>query len=448
MRLTARWRAALADRRFRAFTGNSAWSIGAAVAAAVAALVETVILAHALSPQRFGVYVLVLAYPEAVQQVLDFRVRDAMTKYLGEFAERGDGPRAVAIVKLLWLADVVVGVVVFAIVAATAFLVARHLLDDPALAWLLVVYGAGVLVGSLDTASGAVMRVLDRYALAFGTGATAEAQRVALVAGVIAAGGGLHALVLARAAAHAVATVVQGAGALIALKPLAWPHRRTRMSALGGRGREITQFLVSTNLLGALRAASTKLDVLLIGALATPAAVALYRVALQFAKVPLLVSDALGTVAYPMFARDVAGGRLADARALARRLSIALAVVAVPATAAAAAVSQPLIELVAGAHFAGAATPFRILLLGIVPAVVFFWTPLLLLALGRAGLLLRLGAISLVAQFVLIVALVPKWGATGGAWGMAVAFASAIALYLVALRRGGERVSASPASAE
>lgn len=420
----------------RALATNSIWSIAATGVRALAVLAETVLLTRFLTPTQLGVFLLVLAFPEAVQQVLDFRVTDATIRYLGEFVERAQPRYAVALLKLLWLVDVAVGAIAFGLVAGTAWLVAPHLLQGNASWSLIVIYAFGVFIGTLDTASGAVMRVLDQFGLAFLVGGLADVVRVLGVAAALSAGAGLTGLVWTRVAVIALTTVLLAAGALWASRSFIKGELAAPVSLLRPRLREITHFLVGTNLIGVIRALSTKLDVILIGFLLTPAAVAVYKVALQFARLPLLLSDALYIAVYPQFAREVAGAnRLDDAKALGAQLSRWLLLAAIPATAVGIAFSEPLIELVAGEDFGAAAAPFRVILLGIMPWLVVFWTPALILSMGRARTLMMFGLVSVVAQFAVLVAAVPFWGASGAAAGVASAYLVAFALHVWYVRR-------------
>ncbi|MCA1706190.1 MAG: hypothetical protein LC808_24160, partial [Actinobacteria bacterium] len=84
---------------FQGLLKNSGWALAATAVTTAAGLLETVVLAHFLSPHGLGVFILLIAYPEAVQQLLDFRVRDGMTRYLAGFLAQGRRREAVAVVK-------------------------------------------------------------------------------------------------------------------------------------------------------------------------------------------------------------------------------------------------------------------------------------------------------------------------------------------------------------
>jgi O-antigen/teichoic acid export membrane protein len=395
---------------------------------ALALFAETIILARYLEPEELGVLLLALAFPEAVQQLLDFRIKDAMTKYLSEFLARDQPRQAVALVKLLWVIDVAVGAVALVIVLATAGVAAGLFVDDPQAAHLIRIYAIGMFFACMDSAAGSVLRVMDRFRLAFVAGTSGTAGRLALVVLVVVLGGGLEALVWARVGGELLLAALQGGATLAVLRPLLRHRHAAPVSVLGERRREIRDFLFHTNLTGIARMASGKLDTLLVGALATPAAVSFYKLGLQFAKAPALITDALHVALFPAFARDFATGRLRQIRDTARTSSILIAGLMVPALLVAGLFGDELIGAIAGDSFRDAGTPMFLCLLGITPLVVFFWLPPLMLTTGHARVLLHTVIAGTVVQLLALVALVPSLDASGAALGFALGSSLTVAL--------------------
>jgi O-antigen/teichoic acid export membrane protein len=394
---------------------NSAWTLAATAIAGLALFAETILLARNLSPERLGVYFLIIAYPEAVQELLDFRVRDAMTRYLGRFLAQERKPEAVAVLKLLWRVDVVVATVALAIVAVTAPFVAGLLVDDPDAPKLMIFYAVGLWFSSLDTASGPILRVLDRYALSFLAGTFKALLRVGAIALVILNEGELEELVLARVAVEVLATLVLGGMSLYALGRVVRGHWGASTALLREQRREIRGFLVHTNIAGILRMAAVKLDKLLVGALTTPANVGLYKVATQFGSAPLLVTDALDTVTYPTFAKAYPTERRREIREIAVRMTALLSVFAVPVAVILAIEAEEVAELIGGESFRAAGPALAICLLAIVPHMLLFWQRSIILTAGHAAAQVRILSVVTVVQLGTLVALVPLWGATGAA---------------------------------
>jgi O-antigen/teichoic acid export membrane protein len=423
------------DGLMRGLAKNSAWAMASTTVSAAGLAVEILILAHYLGPATLGVLLLVFAYPDAVQQLLDFRVRDTMTRYLTGFVAQRRHPEAVAIVKLLWLLDVAVSAVALIIVVLTARFAADLLVGDPDQARLMIIYAVGLFFGSLDTASGPVLRSLDRFALSFVGGSVSSVARLSMIVGVVVAGGGLEAVVWARAGAELATTLIQGGISLYVLARLLWRDRGAPISLLRDRYGEIRRFLVSTNLSGVLRMASTKLDTILVGLLASPATVAIYRIGIQFGRLPVLAADALYTAVYPAFARAFAKDRIDQVRHIAYRATVIMAAISVPVVIGLALNSDALIGWLAGDAFLDSAPAFVVCLVGILPYLLFFWITPLMLTAGYAVQVLKITAIATVAQLGAIVLLVPAFGATGAAAGLAAMYTLTVVLQLDFIRR-------------
>jgi O-antigen/teichoic acid export membrane protein len=425
---------------------NSAWALASSGVIALALFAETIILARYLEPAELGVLLLAFAFPEAVQQLLDFRIKDATTKYLSEFLAHDRPRHGLALVKLLWFIDVAVGAGALLIVLATAGIAAELFVDDPDAARLMRIFAIGMFFACLDSAAGSILRVMDRFGLAFAAGVTGTAGRVGLIVLVVALGGGLEALVWARVGGELLLALLQGAATIAVLRPLLRYRREAPVSLLGERRREIRDFLFHTNLTGIARMASGKLDTLLLGALATPSAVSFYKLGLQFARVPALATDALHVALFPAFARDFAKGLMRQIRNTARTSSLLVAAVMLPALVVGGVFGDSLIAAIAGESFRDAGTPFFICLVGITPLVVFFWLPPLLLTTGHARALLQTVIAGTVTQLVALVALTPSMDEAGAALGFALGSFVTVALGLaVVIRRDLLAVEGAPA---
>lgn len=409
--------------------------MGASGINSAARLAETILLARYLTRTQFGVFVLIVAYPEAVQQLLDCRVQEAMTRYLGEFLATTRKAQAVALIKLLWLVDVVVSALAFGIVAFTARFAADHLLHDPALGHLMVIYALGMFLASLDTASPTILRILDRFPLSFTVASTLALARLGLIVLAVSLGSGVGGLIWATVGASAITTLVSVALVVLVLAPILWSEKGAPLSALRGRRKEIGKFLLNTNFAGSVRLASSKLDTLVIGLLTGPATVSVYRIAVQLGTAPFTITEPLFVAFYPSFVRLRSLGRFADVLALGRKMTILLGVLAIPVAVLLAYKSGAVINLTVGQKFHRAALPFVILLASTVLVAIFFWARAVILTLGRADVMFRIVALSAALQMGLLFALVPVWGATGGAVSLAVMNVATVGLQLAYLAR-------------
>jgi O-antigen/teichoic acid export membrane protein len=282
------------------------------------------------------------------------------------------------------------------------------------------IYAIALLLGGLDATAGAVLRVFDRFRLAFLTSVSSFALRLMIVIELVDRGSGLDGLVWGRVVAELVTTLILGTAAFMLLKKALWPHRGAAFAALRGLRREILHFLVHMNLQGSLKAVATKLDVLCVGVLAGPGAVGLYKVAVQLGSSPLLFADPLFTSVYPLFSRWYAVGQAREIRSVGRKSSIILTVVAVPTAVVLAVESRQLLSFLFGPDFADAAWPMTIVLIGVLPTVLFFWGRAAILASGNARAATGIVTAATIAQFAALFALTPFYGASGAAVGFAL----------------------------
>jgi O-antigen/teichoic acid export membrane protein len=415
---------------FRQTIGDSAWTVGATGVEVAARLTEVIVLARYLAPHDLGVFVLIIAYPETVQQVIDFRVREAMTRFLGEFIALGQRAHAAALVKLLWLVDVGVSAVALGVVTLTASFAAAHILHDAATARLMMICALGLFFASLDSASPTILRVLGRFPLSFLVASTTALIRLSVILFLVGVGSGIEGLIWGTVGASAAATIVSAAVALLALLPVLGEERHARLGVVRGRLKEIGGFLLNTNLAGSLRLASSKLDVLIVGLLTGPATVSIYKVAVQFGTAPFLVSEALFVAFYPSFVKLRSLGRFGEVLAIGRKTTMILSLVTVPVAAALAYESKFVIDATVGERYEAAALPFVILLLSSLPAFVLFWCRAALLSIGRADFILRIAAAAALIEMTGLFLLVPRFGASGAATSMAATNLSVALLLL------------------
>lgn len=164
-----------------------------------------------------------------------------------------------------------------------------------------------------------------------------------------------------------------------------------------------------------LTQASLWLDLVVLGALAPPAVVGVYGVARGLTRVLDLVRQASAHGYLPAVAAACARGEEARLPALhvgTRRFAFGLVW---PALAVCLLAPEPLVTLLFGAPYAGAASALRLLAAGSFAASAFDYLDLLLVAERRAGEVFRAGLVGTVALVVLLAALVPPFGGAGTA---------------------------------
>ncbi|WP_185747284.1 oligosaccharide flippase family protein [Humibacillus xanthopallidus] len=226
----------------------------------------------------------------------------------------------------------------------------------------------------------------------------------------------------------------------VAVATWGWIRLRHRAVQLGivmhGRpdrvlARRIVSFGLRGQVGGIVGLLNLRLDFILLGAMAGPAALGVYAVASKFAELVRLPALAVTWVTYPAVARQGPARAAAEAR---RQLPVLLAVGVVGAGVIALVVG-PLLPLIYGPAFEAAVAPTRIIVCGLVAAPAGGLASGFLLGTRRPGTNSLLLGAGLVVTVTLDALLIPRLGVTGAAVASAAAYLTTDVSLLVVLGR-------------
>jgi O-antigen/teichoic acid export membrane protein len=315
----------------------------------------------------------------------------------------------------------VVSIAVFGLLAAAWVLVGGSVLQGVSLAAFAIASGATPFYLWSSMAQG--------YLFSLGRTSASQAavigERVFTLAGVVAvwiAGGGLIGVIgvtVGGSLCSAVAALY-----LIGRRDLMAAFRRPRQGELS---REMLAYAWHILLTNVAQKLTYRLDQLIVNLLSGPATVGLYSIAARLAEAPLLGPRALRQSWFAT--RAMAGDVRNSIRATlagSRKLSLLMAA-ALPPFGAAGAL---LIPVAYGQEFAGAVTPFVLLLLGTFALSVSFAFVSGLTGAGKPKRVAVASWIGLAMTVVLDLILVPPLGAEGAALASAGSYATfAVAVY-------------------
>lgn len=197
-------------------------------------------------------------------------------------------------------------------------------------------------------------------------------------------------------------------------------------------GTRIVRFGLRSQVGGVVSLLNLRLDVVILGAFASPVTVGVYVVASKYAELLRLPAVALTWVAYPTVARQGAGS---FARRAGRSVSVLLPIGVV--TAAVLALSAfPLLPLVYGHQFSEATWPAAWIALGLVAEPAAGLASAYLMGTGRPGTNSLILGVGLAITIVLDLLLIPTYGALGAAVASAVAYLTTDLVLLGAMQRG------------
>lgn len=165
------------------------------------------------------------------------------------------------------------------------------------------------------------------------------------------------------------AMALHAAAALVAFLVGVWLLRRELPAAVA-RARRVYETrawlrsLLPLTLLAGVAMINSRMDIVLLGVLATPADVGVYRVASSMASPIIFALTAVNVVVAPYFARAYAGDDRAGLQRLATWSARVSAAVALPTAAVLIAFGAPILGFVFGREFAAGATALALLAVG------------------------------------------------------------------------------------
>ncbi len=426
--------AATPGRRVARHTG---WLLAAHLVYGAMLLAQAIMVTRALGRESFGVFILIVSWVLTVAQMLDWRIWEPITKYLPQFRAENRFDRAAGVFQLGCMLETASALVAVGIIWVSAPLAASLFIKDPEAASLIRFFVPAALLLVPVNPMSALLRLADqpgRLALqriATGVVLTGGTAAVFLTGPSLAGFLGVQLIGLAVGAAI---LIVMGVGAARTLDVRWW--RRGGIAALRGRRREIIRFCVMTNLSGCSRVFTGRVDNLVLALFATPAAVGLYDIARSLTAQIRELAGPLQMSVFPEMARLAAEGAHDALRRLQRQITIALAAAVVPVCVVGTVAAPVLVPLLFGPAFEGAVVLFQILIWHLLwlPTV---WIPSYLLVRGRAGTLTALLWLDALLFSVLLLALVPRFGALGAAWAWTARQLIWMGITVGALRRLG-----------
>jgi O-antigen/teichoic acid export membrane protein len=403
-----------ADARVRRLLRNASLLFSGNALASLLAFVQAVVLGRLLGAGGYGLLAVIIAFASTVNQVVDIRLWESVTKFVGEYHARGEHGRARATVKLAYLVDLGSGIAAFALVAALAPFAAARFLHRPEAGGDLVLFAGTLLVATVNDTSTALLRIFDRFRWLSGERVAAAAVRLGVLWAVAAATPRLTPLLAAYVAVELAHGLLLLALALAATRAALAGPGPDHLGLVRERFGEFWRFTATNAITTILVLVTRQLDILILSAVSTAQEVGLFRMAKNFGQLVLRVSDPVYHAIYPELVRLAVHDPHAARAFIARSMRMVLVVV-VPAGLVIMLGAGLVLDRVVGREFAAAALPLRLVVAGALIHAVFLWARPLALAAGRPELstwAYLAGAGVLAASSYL---LVPRLGAVGSA---------------------------------
>jgi O-antigen/teichoic acid export membrane protein len=405
----------------------------------------TIAAARGLGPAGYGPVVLALSVASLVATFLDLTLEEAVVHHGTRVLASGDVAGLRALLRKSLTLDVAVGIAVSSAIVALASPLADLASSgrlDPTLVRLAAL---STLVMTADPTTSAALLVADRPQLRAWAMVAANLFRLA---GVLVALqlGGPEAVIVSYVLSGAVGSLVQGVLAWRVGWRM-WASAPTSGSSPVSTWR-LLRFGFQTSVSTSLNAAESALIPVMLGNLAGPAAVGVFRVAMF----PIFVGDTVSgparLVLFPEQARLAAQGRFGVLRrAMAGYTLLGLAIGLVGAVAGLIALPW-LIPLLYSSKFEAAVLPAQILLVAAVCRFALAWGKTFPAAVGRPAVRTAVSAVMLALTLSLVLAF-----GSQGSKGAAIAYslasvATAVSAVIVMYRLLASAEAREPATAQ
>lgn len=387
-------------------------TIGKAVTS-VTGLVTLALLARHLGPTKFGVLALLRTVVVVTEQYANFNTWQAVIKYGTQATADGRREDVKRVIKLATVIDVTTAIIATLVIVGLAFVIPEVFDWSAELSILCVIYSVTVLTRVAGVADG-IFRICDAYRVqAIASTISALSSTFAIVVAVL-LDASLAGCVIALAIGEVVGNVfLTWAAFWVAAKHGfgGWLN-----SSLRGARRTfpgILHFMVTTNAQLTVRKTMGEADMFIVGGMLGAFASGLLRVIKQLGTLPARVFLPFEQVLFTELARFSAAGDFQSFRRLLRR-SVGLATIGSLALWIVAAIAaEPIIRVVAGEAFSGAAPAFRWYLLAMVLGVANAPVLRSMILLGRPGTLFMLDLVTLVFLVGALIAGAWAWGLIG-----------------------------------
>ena len=408
----ARWRE---DNLLRRVLRNSSYLSSSNALSGALGLLQGILATRLIGVDGYGlVTATIVTFASNVNNLLSFRMSEAMVKFYGDALQAGEKERAAAIAKGIGLIEIATSILTYVVLLLLTPWAARALGKDIQTAPLFMFYGLVILANLVYETSRGVLQTNRRFDLL---------GRITMLQSMITAGfiimafltqGGIFEILAAYLAGKVVAGLVI---AIFALRELSrsigrnWWH--TSLNKVGN-WREIFTFALSTNLNGTINLIARDSAPLVLVWL-RPADVAhleagYFRLASSLINYSILPIEPLLWPTYAEITRTIAERKWRETRILLRRVSLISAAWMALAGGGLALLGWWLIPFLYTAESAPAYFAVLILLIGYGFGSIFTWNRPLLLALGKPSYPLVIAAVVGVIELALAVLLVPRFG--------------------------------------
>ena len=379
-------------------------------------MLQGIFSARLLGVAGFGTLGTITIFVTVINKITSFRMGELVIKYVGEFNENNDQPRAAAVFKAAALTELIASLAAFGLVWLVAPLGALYFAKDASLARWFVVYGGIILANLITESSTGLLQLFDRFRRMAGLNILQSVVTLGLIILAWWQDTGLLGVLVAYLCGKAISAV----GLTLAAQVEAnrrWGRGWWKVSIrlLRPHARQLIRFAVSTNLSNSLSLISRDSGILWVSYFSSPTQAGYYKLAMALANYIQLPIAPMPQATYPEMSRAVARRKWADFRYLMRTGTRLAGTYSVLVALGLVLLGQPLIQYLYTAAYLPTYSGLVIMLVGIVYSNSLYWARSALLSLGLADYATKVNFLVTIVSVIGLVTLLPTFGFIGSA---------------------------------
>jgi O-antigen/teichoic acid export membrane protein len=402
---------------------NVGFAFAVKMVGAVCTAALTIFLARYLGPDEYGIFALAMSVGALVALPSDLGIAQSAARFVAEAIGQKGAMAAIIsdAVRVKLLASTVVSLALIALAGPIA-----DAYDAPDLEWPLRVVAISIFCETFLLLYNALFQALGRVSAYLRVVTLESLSEVSLSVSIVLLGGGAAGALAGRAAAYAFAA---GYGVIVVSRTL---RERLPLRQNSGHTRRIVGYGSALLIIDGAFTLFSRIDALLIGAIVSVKAVALFELPIMLVGFLAYVGQSIASGVAPRMARSTSDEP--DLAALQRGLAIMVAFQGI-FLAPLIVWAEPIVELLLGAEYAGSAEVLRALapfafLVGISPMLA-----LSVNYLGEARRRVPIAIAALLINVAIDVALLGEIGIVAAAIGTDVAYGFYAAAHLWILHR-------------
>lgn len=390
---------------------NSSYLFSATGITAAIGMLQGILTARLLGVASFGILGAITMFISVINKLVSFRMSELVVKYVGQFSQENDQPRASAIFKSAAILEAIASVIAFCLAYLLAPVGAQYLAKDASTESLFMLYGLILLANLISESSTGLLQIFDRFRRIAAISIIQSVITLLVISLVFFFKGGLTGILLGYLIGKVVGAVSLSCVAIMeATRRWGRYWWNVPVSILRPQFKELTNFAISTNISASLSLINKDSELLWISFLRNPLETGYYKLALALANIVQLPISPLPQATYPELSREVAQRNWSNVRYILRQGSILAGLYTTITSIFLLFFGTWIIRTIYAPEYLPAFPALLILLLGFLVANTFYWNRTALLAIGRPDFPAKMNLVLAVLKVLGIFLLVPVYG--------------------------------------